>query len=202
MITETRLTETKHIGKGQDQATLYATSGDFCRIFQEDMKNLYLLSLALTADPEKAEQCFVSGLDDCAAANQVFKERARSWARRAIIKNAIRLIAPEPPDANLVSNMTAAKGFSDHVGLELQAQIASLLGLQPFERFALVMSVLEGYSERECTLLLGCTRASLIHARSGALQQIARDEQYFGINLQPEPLHGKSNSGMRAVFNT
>jgi hypothetical protein len=193
MITETRLTETKHVVGGQDQATLYATSGDFCRIFQDDMKNLYLLSLVLTADPEKAEQCFVSGLDDCAAANQVFKEWARSWARRAIIKNAIRLIAPEPPDANPVSNKTVSKGFSDHVGLELQAQITSLLGLQPFERFALVMSVLEGYSDRECTLLLGCTRASLIGARSGALQQIAREQS--GINLKAKPPLNQSNSG-------
>jgi hypothetical protein len=195
MTTVTRLTETMPMAKVQDQAALYATSGDFCRIFKEDMKSLYLLSLVLTADQEKAEQCFVSALDDCAAASQVFKERAQSWARRAIIKNAIRLIAPEPPEANPVSITTAAKGFSGPVGMELQAQISSLLGLQSFERFALVMSVLEGYSERECTLLLGCTRASLLSARSGALQQIARDDQQPGINLKPGPLHSNSNSG-------
>jgi len=193
MTTEVRLTEAKHIAKGQaqTQAALYATSGDFCRIFNEDMNSLYGLSLVLTADPEKAEQCFVSGLDDCAAANQVFQEWARSWARRAIIKNAIRLIAPESPDASAVSIATAAKDFSGHVGMELHAQISSILSLQPFERFALVMSVLEGYSDRECTLLLGCTRASLIGARSSALQQIAHDGQQPGINLKPELLHEK-----------
>src|SRR5258708_20687033 len=174
MTIGTRLTETKHIAKGQGQAALYATGGDFCRIFKEDMKSLYLLSLVLTADPEKAGQCFVSGLDDCAAANQVFQEWARSWARRAIIKNAIRLVAPGPPDANPVSIAAEAKGFSGHVGLELQAQVSSILGLQPFERFTLIMSVLEGYSDRECTLLLGCTRASLISARTKAFKPIAR----------------------------
>jgi len=197
MTIGTRLTETRHIAKGQAQAqaALYATSGDFCRIFKEDMKSLYLLSLVLTADPEKAEQCFVSGLDDCAAANQVFQEWARSWARRAIIKNAIRLVELGTPDANPVSIATEAKGFSDHVGLELQAQITSLLGLQSLERFTLVMSVLEGYSDRECTLLLGCTRASLISARSRALQQIARDDQPPDINLKPGPMHSKNNSG-------
>jgi hypothetical protein len=186
MTTERRLTETKHIAKGQDQAALYATSSDFCQIFKEDMKSLYLLSLVLTADPGKAEQCFVAGLDDSAAANQVFKEWARSWARRAIIKNAIRLIAPEPPDANPVPITTTAKGFSGHVGMELQAQISSILGLQPFERFALIMSVLESYSDRECTLLLSCTRASLISARSRALQQIARDDQQSSIKSKTE----------------
>src|SRR5215472_9439167 len=73
---------------------LYATCADFCQIFAEDMKNLYLLALVLTADAEKAEQCFVSGLDDCTAGNPVFKEWARSWARRVVIKRAIRMIAP------------------------------------------------------------------------------------------------------------
>lgn len=33
---------------------------DFCRIFAEDQTALYLLSLVLTADSEKAEQCFVA----------------------------------------------------------------------------------------------------------------------------------------------
>lgn len=195
MTTEMRLTEAKHIAKSQARAALYATSSDFCRIFKEDMNSLYLLSLVLTADPEEAQQCFVSGLDDCAAANQVFQEWARSWARRAIIKNAIRLIAPEPPDADAVSIAIATKSFSGHVGMELQAQMSSILGLQPFERFALVMSVLEGYSDRECTLLLGCTRASLITARSRALQQIAHDDQQPGSDLQPEQLHSKGNAG-------
>ena len=48
----------------------------------------------LTADPEKAEQCFVAGLDDSIHGTPVFKEWARSWSKRMIIKNAIRLIAP------------------------------------------------------------------------------------------------------------
>src|SRR6185312_2136456 len=71
---------------------------DFCQIFAEDQSALYLLSLVLTADPEKAEQCFVAGLDDSIHGNPVFKEWARSWSKRMIIKNAIRLIAPVPGD--------------------------------------------------------------------------------------------------------
>src|SRR5262245_28356274 len=92
MMTEASLRVIKQNPK--HGAALYATCADFCRIFAEDMKNLYLLALVLTADSEKAEQCFVSGLDDCTAGNQVFKEWGQSWARRVVIKRAIRMIAP------------------------------------------------------------------------------------------------------------
>src|SRR4029077_10222346 len=82
------------------RSTLYASRDDFRRIFDEDMNGLYLLSLLLTADREKAEQCFVSGLEDAVEGNPVFKEWARSWARRAIIQNAIRVINPRTVDGN------------------------------------------------------------------------------------------------------
>ncbi len=190
------MTETRQISKGQ--TTLYATGRDFCRIFEEDMNNLYLLSILLTADAEQAEQCFVSGLDDCASGNQVFKEWARSWARRAIIKNAIRLMAPDAVSANDVSNSAVAAGTKDWARPELQLQISALSGLQPFERFAFVMSILEGYSDRECTLLLGCTRESLIAARVRALQQMAGSVDRQGSNQadasRTETLRGKQGS--------
>jgi len=41
--------------------TPYAGARDFCRIFAEEMNGLYQLAFLLTADPAKAEQCFVSG---------------------------------------------------------------------------------------------------------------------------------------------
>ena len=152
----------------------YTTGADFCRIFKEDMKNLYLRALLLTADPAKAEQCFVAGLDDCATGNQVFREWARSWARRAIIKNAVRLMAPEPVYANGILNTAVSSGVTDWAWPELQVEIAAILDLRPFERFAFVMSVFESYSDQDCALLLGCTRQTLIAARVRAVQEIAR----------------------------
>lgn len=174
--------------------TAYATSSDFCRIFKDDMKSLYLLSLLLTGDSEKAEQCFVTGLDDCAADNQVFHEWARSWARRAVIKNAIRLVAPQPPASNGNSHAVAHK-VNDQVKAELRAEICTVASLEPFERFAFVMSVLEGYSDRDCTLLLGCTRESLIAARNQALQHIVPH------NKPPEvPVHSLEILGSNQLF--
>lgn len=181
MTSKTRLTE--------DPAALYAAETDFCRIFHGDMKNLYLLSLLLTANADKAEQCFVSGLDDCLTGNQVFKEWAQSWARRMIIKNAIRLIAPQSSGAE--ANRGGAQTQP-----ELRAELAAVLSLEPFERFAFVMSVLEGYSDRECTLLLGCTRESLVVARSTALQKIEQGNPKPVGNLQPE-LQDRRNAAFK-----
>ena len=74
----------------------YANSSDFCRIFDEDLDELYQLSFLLTGNHENAKQCFVSGLENSVNENRVFKEWARSWARRTIIQCAVRIINPRP----------------------------------------------------------------------------------------------------------
>jgi hypothetical protein len=160
----------------EERSALYATCADFCRIFAEDMKNLYLLSLVLTADPLKAEQCFVSGLDDCTISNQVFVEWARSWARRVVIKNAIRMIAPEPERVSRPSGMAGGRSAQRWTGDRTAAgteEISAVLDLAPFERFVLVMSVFEGYPDQDCALLLGCTKESVMRARRDALERLA-----------------------------
>jgi len=146
----------------------YASSGDFHRIFDEEKDSLYRLSFLLTADREKAQQCFVSGLEDAVKGNLVFKEWARSWARRSIIQNAVRVINPRPTEEY------APSGFNGNAraAVEEPADTATILDLAPFERFVYVMLVLEHYSEHECTILLGCPRRDVLAARIRALQQI------------------------------
>jgi hypothetical protein len=120
--------------------------------------------LVLTGDHEKAEQCFVAGLDDAAVnANNVFKDRADSWAKRAIIKNAIRALQPHP----------GAASSSTPVAPKDQPGIYNLLALGDFERFVFVMSILERYSEHECTVLLGCSVQDVRTARIRAVQQLS-----------------------------
>jgi len=41
----------------------YASCEDFRRIFEEDLHGLYQLALLLTGDHQKAERCFVAGLE-------------------------------------------------------------------------------------------------------------------------------------------
>ena len=156
----------------KERSTTYATAADFCRIFKEDMQSLYSLSLMLAAAPDKAEQLFVAGLDD-AAGTPVFKEWARAWARRTIVKNAVRLIAPEVDHAN-VSNAPVSMDAAIMSLPELPAEIHAVLGLGAFERFAFILSALEGYSDQDSALLLGCTRQALIAARVRAEQELAR----------------------------
>src|ERR1700683_5164328 len=149
----------------------YASSDDFRRLFDEDMKSLYLLSFLLTADREKAEQCFVSGLEDAVEGNPVFREWARSWARRVIIVNAVRAINPRPREENGRSSSTSISSQSKAPAGE-QVEIATILPLEPFERFVYVITVLERYSEQECSVLLGCARQDVVAARTRAFGQI------------------------------
>jgi len=136
------------------------------------MEGLYLLSFLLTADREKAEQCFVSGLEDAVNSNPVFKEWARSWARRVIIQNAVRAINPRPLEDSGRSNSGSLSRIEKTLPAAQQVEIAAVLGLEPFERFVYVMTVLERYSDQDCSLLLGCARRDVLAARSRALQQI------------------------------
>jgi len=151
----------------------YASSGDFHRIFHEETDSLYRLSLMLTGDREKAEQCFVSGLEDSVKGSPVFKEWARSWARRAIIQNALRAINPRPMGED--AHSTTFNSSSKTPATE-QPEIAAVLELAPFERFVYVMSVLERYSDQECSILLDCARRDVVAARIRALQQMETRE--------------------------
>jgi len=183
MVTEVPL---KIIASSSKKRTaLYATGADFCRIFADDMNNLYLLSLVLTADPEKAEQGFVSGLDECTAGNQVFGEWARSWARRVVIKNAIRTILPRPERPARLSSAAQKSQVPNHDRLQtVPPEISGLFELPDFERFVFVMSVLEGYSDQDCALLLGSTRETVSAARLQALERIRNRETSKGLETE------------------
>jgi DNA-directed RNA polymerase specialized sigma24 family protein len=156
--------------------TPYASSGDFCRIFHEESDSLYRLSLMLTADREKAEQCFVSGFEDSVKGSPVFKEWARSWARRVIIQSAVRVINPrpmeEPSPSSFNSGGKTMTAEQAEIAAVLEAVLEAVLDLGPFERFVYVMSVLERYSDQDCSVLLGCTRGDVIAGRIRALQKI------------------------------
>src|ERR1700751_5398899 len=81
---------------GKQTPNEYATSEDFRLVFSEGANDLYRLSFQLTCGHDKAEQCFVSGRENCDKANRVFKEWAHSWAKRAIVQNAIHALKPRP----------------------------------------------------------------------------------------------------------
>jgi DNA-directed RNA polymerase specialized sigma24 family protein len=159
-----------HVSPGRSAA--YAIGADFCRIFTQDMNSLYLLSFLLTADREKAEECFASGLEDSVTSNRVFKEWARSWARRTVIRSAIRMIEPTSDRAREKTPfLTTDRGADAKSGTD--ASLAAVLALGAFERFVFVMSFLEHYSDQECSILLGCSQRDVALARGRAAERIA-----------------------------
>jgi hypothetical protein len=160
-----------------ERATEYATCKDFRQIFSEDMTGLHLLAYLLTVDSVKAEQCFVAGLEDSIHGNLVFKQWARAWSKRAIIQNAIKVMAPAPGQRRDVQE--SAPGLqngnaSDNPLVSVVTQWAT------FERFVFVMSVLEGYSLRECSTLLGCSDHDVMSAKSQLLQRLAGEPSHVG----------------------
>lgn len=145
------------------------------------MDSMHLLSFLLTADLAKADECLVSGLEDCVTASHVFRDWARSWARRTIIQNAVRMLAPRPNQP--VGAVTASETVNCRFGRtpETAAAIASILGLEPFERFVFVMSVLEKYSDQDCSVLLRCSRQEIGEARMRALLHVAESDQLHTV---------------------
>jgi len=163
------------------KADEYAVSEDFYRLFKEDVEGLYQLSYMLMADHEMAERCFVGGLEDSANGSSVYKEWARSWARRQIIQCAIRTIAPRLQHANDELNVEAES--------EGNPALAAILRLDAFERFVFVMSTLEGYSDQECSILLGCSREEVITARTQALRRLSKLDADHVLPFADAALH-------------
>src|SRR5215471_12987847 len=165
------------------RALEYASAKDFCSIFHQDMDVLYWLALVLTADAGKAERCFAAGLDECISGNAVFKEWARSWSKRVVIKNAIQLVSPVA-GANAYASQDCAQV---QPGSGPALVLATLGPLQPFDRFVFVMSVLEGYSDHECSALLACTIGEVGKARVRALQAVGKRPSAIARELSPAP---------------
>jgi hypothetical protein len=154
------------------EGSLYASHEDFHTIFNEDLKELYRLSFLLTRDPAKTKRCLVSGLEDCVTGNRVFREWARSWAKRTIVQNAICELKPRPSQSTLPSSGAILPDVDQHSrgpGFEIDA----VLQLADFDRFVFVMSVLEHYSEHDCALLLGCSARVIREGRTRALKELA-----------------------------
>jgi hypothetical protein len=149
--------------------TTCATGTDLWRVLTDEMHSLYLLSFLLTADLDKAGQCFVGGMGECMEEIGVFMEWAQAWARRSILKHAIRMIMPAPVHKDDVP-FALLKGAAASGKTNL---FDAIVGLNAFERFVYVMSVLEKQSDADCSTLLRCSRRDVVIARELALECLA-----------------------------
>ena len=160
-----------------ETSRMYATRIEFCGVFADNMNSMHLLSYLLTADLAKAEECFVSGLEDCVEGTYVFRDWARSWARRTIIQNAIRMLAPRNDHSTVAEVPSDAVSCSSARTQDAGYAIARILRLEHFERIVFVMSVLEKYSDQDCSVLLGCSRQDVGETRTRALRHVAEPDR-------------------------
>lgn len=151
------------------EAASYAPGTDSWNTLIDVTHNLYLLSLLLTADPHKAQQCFLGGIGECESEIDAFMSWAQVRARRTIVDRAIWVVAPTPEHSY---------DFSfDHLKLSAAKMKTNLfdaiLGLNAFERFVYIISVIENQSDEDCSTLLGCSQKDVMIARSVALALLA-----------------------------
>ena len=152
----------------------HAVWGDFCDAFVKDAKPLYLLVFLLTANHQDAEQCFATALEAASEAT-VFRDWVRPWIRRTLIKAAIHRVLRRPSD----NGQTRDSWWDSDAGTSLFNAVAQLGSL---ERLVFVMAVLEGYSIKECSLLLDCSEQATVTARLHALKDLSSDRA-LGVSL-------------------
>jgi hypothetical protein len=158
--------KTKH--QATERTSQYANECDFSIIFREDAQRLYLLALLLNADHSRAEACIIAGLEDCIEGNAVFKDWARAWSMRTVIKRAIQVVAPNPLQKTGGPAVTPLPETS----MGAQALLAAVTPMPAFDRFVFVLSVLEGYSDRDCATLLSSPQSLIAASRVRTLQQV------------------------------
>jgi hypothetical protein len=159
-----------------NEKSLYATGEDFEQLFAKETTDLLRLSLHLTADAEKAESCLVLAIKDCLFRSSVSKHRVHIWARRMVIRNAVRLIWGTPNDIGDDSALEFRLQPSDYPLAVLRESVA-ILTLPDLDRLAFVICMLERYSILDCALLLGKTPQEVHKAILRATDQVVSVEE-------------------------
>ncbi len=153
----------------------YATTADFQGLFAREMTGLFRLSLHLTADVEKAECCLILAVRECFANTTVSKGWAAIWARRTVVRTAIRLVLGAEYATPIDICGDAGPDFhlqpSEYRVEALQNSLA-ILELPHFDRLAFVICVLERYSILDCALLLKRSPKDVNEARARAINRI------------------------------
>jgi len=146
----------------------YAKHADFCEVFEQDTKPLYLLAFLLTANHQESERCFAWTVEEVFQGPAVFKEWARSWIKRRLIENAIEIVSPVSAQNGQKRDLWGA-GQSE---TRRECGIDTVTKLDAFERFVFVMSILERLSNWDCALLLECSMNKVAKARMKALRRL------------------------------
>ena len=166
-------------GKGIQQVrTETATRATFCKILKDEMEPLYLLSFLLTANHQLAEQCFLATVEETFEDLTVFNDWALAWIKHNLVKHAARRIFREPGR----NSGTAGSFYGDG---ERAMVLDRLLELSPMERFAFILTILEGYSLRKCAALMNRGRDEVMQAKISALHKLSLQSPVAPLKREP-----------------
>jgi hypothetical protein len=180
----------------------HATTDDFQRIFAREMTGLFRLSLQLTADAGEAERCLILAMRECFANSTVSKEWALIWARRMVVRNAIRLVLETEDGMPNDVRSEAGPDFhfqSREYRIEALRDSLAILELPDFDRLVFVICVLERYSILDCALLLKRSPKDVNDARMRAINQVVSAEElnrHESTTTFPTSLYGACSNGI------
>ena len=152
-----------------------SAAGDFRRVFATEMTDMFRLALLLTADTAKAERCLIHAMRACFHSSGVSGEQAHIWARRAVIRNAIRSVLNDedvlPAEIGDDLSSQICLRPEGHT-MRTSPESLAIMALSNFERVVFVICVLEGYDTQECAELLGRQQRDVQDALAQATSRI------------------------------
>jgi hypothetical protein len=152
---------------------------DVRRFFTGEMAGVLRLALHLTADAQKAGTCLILAMRDCFEMGTVSKQWLPRWARRMVVRNAIRLVLGKETETHHETGFAFYPRASDDLTYWLRESRA-ILQLSDFDRLAFVICVFERYSPLDCALLLGTklndVKAAIVRAKNQILAGERNDQ--------------------------
>jgi hypothetical protein len=159
-----------------------ATVWDKCDFLVSNMDQYYSLVLLLTASEEDAERCFTLGLDAwskaCRDLAPMGQEIAHEYVKRALVDSALQICAPA---LGWVPNDAGHDVWDEKELGNWSPWVAAITQLDPFDRFVFVLSVLEWYSDEECSDLLHCDPKEIAESRVQAASSVASALQTWNL---------------------
>ncbi len=90
-------------------------------------------------------------------------------------------------------------GNRNELNCDSGASFKGVQELPPFDRVVFVMSVLERYSDRECSALLNCALGDVIAARIKAIQQISITHEKYSARSGRRRMHWSAQRRLARV---
>jgi hypothetical protein len=160
---------------------------DIQQFFTGEMAELLRLAVHLTADTEKAEICLILAMRDCFESSTVSKECLPRWARRMVVRSAIRLVLGAESGIHDESESIFCLPACDDLRNSLRDSLA-ILQLDDFDRLAFVICVFERYALLDCALLMKTTPKNVRAAIARAGNQLLTGERNDQVDAGALPL--------------